>query len=293
MVAVHGLGTVRGAKQRCLALREQLLAAPHLCTPAEVEEYWPGGAENKLTGLAGWVYCYAQFSRLWGRDELLTRQGEGDTRRQALEHALAGAPESVPLDATDEFGVHHTTLVYPKSFVALTHAMERDIVLKWLAEKYTELEQVETPTAGALQGQILIEMGYQHRVLVWLVSEPTVIPWPERETRPDPPAWTGELSALDIVRIVQAHRRVNGTHLQVVAALLGMSGESGSGDPLSWGTLVAGIAKDFGVSSRHLMRDEPIVALVTQVMINHHEAAKQSAAAQKSTRGPVAPAMVG
>lgn len=290
----ESLSTVEGLQQRCETLRRVLSDSPGLCTPAELADYWPGGAENLNTELTGWIYCYANLLRFWGRDEGEQRRAKDDADRLVLEQTLAGKPEAVDLDRVDDTGHRASVNVYPKSMYALQHAMDRDVVLRHLAEQYHLLDRLNTPTAGELQGRCLVEMGYQQRLLVWLVcSEAPGLPWPDENNRPDPPDWTGELSPLDVVKVVQAHRRVNGTNLQVAAAILGLerADDGTTKEPMSWATLMASLPKYLGKTTRALMRDEPLVPLVTQVMVAQHEEASRARAAKRST-SPV-PSMVG
>lgn len=284
---------VDDVRRRCTEYREILGDAPHCCTAEELAAYWPGGKENPYPGRGGWLYCYGTYRAfLWKLKDAASQGGvDDDARHLALEKALASEPERVELEHVDEVGVRLTRSVFQKSFTALMHAMDRDNILYDLTSQYRKLRRLGTTPAAELMGRVLVEIAYQHQVLAWLVCSPQPgIPWDETETRPTPPDWTGHLAPIDLVRIIQAHRRVNGTQLQIASVILGTEGGEDR-EPTSWATIMTTASKQLSRSSRSLMRDEPLVSLVTQLLVTHTEEAKQRAQAERRTRSPQATAV--
>jgi hypothetical protein len=205
------------------------------------------------------------------RSESTTTKSEEETllAREAAADALRGAPIYVTLDATDTDGLQQAKGVFPKSHHALVHMAQRDLVLAHLGDQIERLKAINTPAAAAALGGALVECDYQQRVLCWIVChELPGLPFSDAEFKPTPPAWTGDLSPADIIRILQAHRTVNGARLQLVAFLLTPNNDKGR-RPGSWETLVSSAAKTLGRDARSLTRDTTLESLIAQVALAH------------------------
>ena len=269
-------------RQRCRELRDVLEKSPELCTPTDVESYgswqrllevyWPLGAENPWDGLWGWIYCYGQYVAFLRRSETHESRSEADLTlaREAASDALRGSPIYVTLDHRDADGVEQARGVFPKSFHALAHCTQRDLVLAHLGDQMQKLQRINTPAAASALGGALVECAYQQRVLCWIVCHPEPgLPFGDAEFKPDPPEWTGDLSPADIVKILQAHRTVNGARLQLVSYLLSPPDPKTRHRPGSWETLVSTAAKSLGKDARSLARDTTLESLIAQVALAH------------------------
>lgn len=262
-------------KQRCKDLRAVLRESPELCTPEELTNYWPGGKENRVAGIGGWIYCFAAYGAFMWRSQTSVPESEAKEQlaRDAASDALRGAPIYVTLEALDKDGLETVRGVFPKSYHALSHCAQRDLLLAHLAEQIQRLQAINTPSAAAALGGALMECSYQQRVLCWIVchDEPG-LPFSDAEFRPDVDKhapWANDLSPVDVVRIIQAHRTVNGARLQLVSYLLSPPDQKTGKRPGSWETLVSTAAKALGKDARTLARDTTLESLIAQVALAH------------------------
>lgn len=265
----RGLGTTAGLRERARKFRDALLALG-AATPDEIASYWPGGERNRDRGHDGWVYCYGQLARLMGRTEQQEHASEAEQTlaRLAAEDALRGAVQLVRLTDPDRDGKPRSVAVAPKSYHALVHITERDGYLGRLALDVSALAEASSGAAILTRGQAIQEMNYQHRVLCWIVcQEGCQLPFRDSEERPEPPAWTEALSPFDIVRIIEAHKLVNGVRLQLALRLLAPP-EPGTGQRIgAWATILVTASERMKIPVQTLARDYTLESLIAQLAI--------------------------
>lgn len=257
-----------GLQQRCTDLRETLLQS-NMSTLAEVEMYWPGGAQNREEPPGDWIYCYAQLCGMLRREETPAQMQERQQAEAAVLAALREEPECVELIARDAEGGPVHLHVYPKSFDTLCHVMARDLELLKLAAVLSLLHEAGVGLVTERGRAIYEEISYQNRVLTWIVtSEGVNLPYPADNPRPDIPDWTQALDAADVVRVLRAHQRVNGQRIALIGDLLGASSKGGkkSRGP-GWATLAALAATELGTSSRSLLRDWSLAGWLAQMLL--------------------------
>lgn len=272
-----------GLRQRCADLRATL-AETGLATPAELEEYWPGGRENREVAPGDWIYCYASYVRMGGREETPAERVRREDAEAAVLAALRDEPEPVELIAAAPDGGPAFRSVYPKSFDTLCHLTARDRELLKLAAAAHVLTERPLPELAECGRAVYDEISYQTRVLVWIVtSEGPGLPWPVEEPRPEPPAWTLALDAADILRIIRAHQRVNGTRISLIGELLARGQGRGKGP--TWTTLGAMGASELGVSSRALLRDWSLAGWLAQLLLTADAKAEAHKRAAGGSRG--------
>lgn len=274
------MGLVKDFKTACQTLREQLLAG-RLATPEEVASYWPGGAENDLKNLKGWIYCREQYARMAARVEQRERDRGATqaTKRAAVLDALAETPELVELVAVDETGNRRTLTVYPKSDAALRKVHVLNLRLASLVDDYhvisthggqNEIDAVET---------CLYMQGYIQRVIVWIATtEGPRLPFDERVRFPDVPEEINELSPLDFYSIAQAFQRVN------VARFAALESATTPKSRPDWSVFWSGMEFETGTPARELMFDRSLTAVVaaaSERARGQHEAQQRADAASK------------
>lgn len=266
-----------GLRQRCTDLRATLAQAG-LATPDELDAYWPGGRENREESPGDWIYCYASFVRIAGREETPAERVRREDAEAAVLAALRDDPEPVELIAPGPDGGPAFRSVYPKSFDTLCHVSARDRELLRLAAAAQVLTESSLPELVERGRAVYEEISYQTRVLVWIVTHPGPgLPWADDVVRPEPPDWTLVLDPADIIRLVRAHQRVNGTRIGLISDL--MAKGQGRGKGPGWATLGAMGASDLGVSSRVLLRDWSLAGWLAQLLLTAEAKAEAHARA--------------
>jgi len=266
---------IRKFRKWCEHFREIVLTL-ELATPEEIAERWPGGKENPGRDYSAWMSCYFNLGRFMGR---LTDEQASDVdpaiADQALADALRGAP--VTVDLVDG----SARAVYPKSWHALIHCTERDGWLDHLQATYRSVEQTTGARAVLLRGQLLQEINYQLRVLVWIVChEEPGLPFADGDMTPTPPDWTETLHPLDFPRLVKANQVVNGLRLSLVFTLL--APKTDGTKVLSFATLVTAAADRLKIPARRLARDETLESVIAQLAVTvDREQAAQTAARER------------
>jgi hypothetical protein len=234
--------TRTGLTNACRELRDTILAE-QLATPAECAAVWPGGAENSDRTLDGWIYAYAQLSRLFGRLELRSQAGADDARlEQEVRRAAARQPISVGLSVGER-------LVYPKSAWTLFFLDALDAIVRPIAELQLALGDADPQD---LRGQVPLLQGLAWRTWAWILTAPGVdLPFPD-DGPIDPPAWTAELLEVDFVRLYAAHRKL---HLES-SLIMGTAfpSEDGERSRLSLTGFLAGYASEHGIPPSDILR---------------------------------------
>jgi hypothetical protein len=204
-----------GLRARCAILRDGLVARdPDLA--AALAAYWPGGAENPGRGRGAWIVCFGEYRQRTGA-AFARAETRGPARDERLQRAVRRAStdrrEPVTLD------VGRVVHVHPKSF--RTHEVLSDLDGRSrvardgrpaVAEAAIECGLDPMPTAALRPARrrgrcvVLDRHDAGRRAAV-------------RRARADPvrrPRGRA-LSAIDVVRLVQAFRRVDHETIAVMS----------------------------------------------------------------------------
>lgn len=276
------LGTVKGLKDRCQRFRAHL--AEHGRIPdAELKAHWPGGAANRDTGLAGWIYCYGTYRAFLDRADRLdgaaAADGQAAVRRQARLDATRAHAQTVELTDREPDGGPRFAHVHPKSLDALIQIEDAD---RYLADLTVALRQLmprrADPACGDALSKVLAEISYQHRLITSIACHPgPTSPYSDVVARVEPHAWTAALTPADVTAILLAFREVNGRRV-LEARELFLDGRDEPARAVSWETLVAVVAKRRGVPSPHLMRHQDLPSLLVELDIARAAEAEATAA---------------
>lgn len=267
MARATAAAQLRDVRQRCDELKAALEDNPDVCTPGEIADYWPGGSENKNEGFLGWLYCHANYVRLWGRVEHLDGASEVDeaTVHQATLDAFREKPVTVELVGHDTHGQPTTVAVYPKSYDTLSLIDELDALAKWLAERLVWLEKQWGAEAALKLPEAMRELTELHLTMAWILTHPGAgTPFDPGRGLPGLPADARLYDPLDIALICKAHHDVNRRRIGVI---VGSLRQSGGAAPVSWTTLAVGAAKALQQPIEQLMRNRSLGAWLAQAAI--------------------------
>jgi hypothetical protein len=154
--------------------------------------------------------------------------------------------------------------VYPKSLHALLHLEERDAILGRLADAAERLQQGASAEMAEHLGEVLLEIGYQHAVMVWsLVFEEVGLPFEDLEARPEVPDWTRELDAADVIQVLGAHKDIHQRRGAMIGALISPSRTKRG--RASWTVLGGSAATRLGISSYELLRNRSLGEWLSQL----------------------------
>jgi hypothetical protein len=232
-------------RRRCENLRA-VAERRKLATADELAAFWPGGEENTEPGAGAWIYCYASYVRIMGRDEDGSAFQRAKQARldQALADALACVPESVRCDDGE------TRTVHPKSYHALRWLDSLDRQLSVVLEQASR--EVETTADYAVQALAPLAESLCVRLWAWVLTEKGPgLPFDE-EQAPEPPEWTKRLTAGDILHLAEAHVRVNHRRNAVIANAF--PGEKGGESRLTLAGFLGTVADDLSVRPFDLLR---------------------------------------
>lgn len=192
-------------EQRCLALRGSLLARGE--SPASLEAYAPGGAENPTTDPYG--AKVVEYSLLRGRLAFVKLQEqERNARAQtALARALANTPVRVTLSDGS------TQAVHPKSYHALAWCDALDRALSDVTQRALTLEDADVAFTAPLTRSLAV------RLWAWILTHPEPgLPFNEADPA-NPPLWTELLTPEDLVALLKAHVQVHHDRMRLVSSL--------------------------------------------------------------------------
>lgn len=170
----------------CSRLRRHI-EIRRLATAAEIEKYWP--TRGRAAPLGDWVRCFAQMTRLAGRQEYL----RPDSEYASAIHLKILRDDPEPVQLVDGEIVH----VYPKSIAVLDWFELQAWWIGWLSARVAALQQEmdeyeARKAAGKLEHDwskitaplAVLEESVQeatHRtaLLVWVACHPgPELPWP-------------------------------------------------------------------------------------------------------------------
>lgn len=236
---------------------------------------WPGGAENTLAGFDGWVECYAQLTRLAGREA--QDASSSVQAREALAQAVRRAASRQPISVTLSIG---TRFVYPKSAWALWFLQSLDAVVAVVSRIADDL--AEMGETFDLRGLPALTQGLAWRTWAWILLHDGVeLPFNDADGI-EPPSWTEQLLAEDFVAIYAAHRAL---HLGDIAVMAGaFPPEGGEQSRLNLGGFLAGVANEQGVRASEIIRRWSLPEVFASA-IAAAESHRVATANAKSSRG--------
>jgi len=170
------------------------------------------------------------------------------------------------MEECDEHGVPRIRNVFPKSQHALLTLELYDGDLGRLAAEYQALKQGPPAVFAAAAGAVLHGISHCQRIFAWIIChEGPGLPFADDNLNPVPPAWTADLSPLDHLMLVQAHRQL-GARLGLALQLIEPAQE-GKSRPGSWSTILAVASTELGLGSRTLTRDHTLESVVVQLAV--------------------------
>lgn len=246
--------SVAGLRARCQELRTLILAPTSpLASAEEVRAIWPGGADNRRRGLDAWIECYAQLARIAAREEAIAAS-RADASQQ-LDTVVREAAARQPVPVTLTIGER---AVYPKSAWALSWLDSLDAVMAPVVrlsdEVIREAEALpEGETLDALRAMPALAQGMAIRTWAWILLEPGVgLPFPD-EGAIEPPDYTAQLQAEDLLAIYAAHRQMHHTAIAIMASAMPREA-GGERSRLSVGGFLASYASEHGLQPSHVLR---------------------------------------
>lgn len=272
-ITEHQPWTKKALRLRCENLRA-VAERRKLATPEELAAYWPGGEENSEPGIGAWIYCYASYVRIMGRDEdgtAFQRKKRADLET-ALTQALASEGETVRF--TD--GTAQT--VYPKSYHALRYLDFLDRTKQVAIDEAAS--EVDVGAQYAVSALAPLVESLAVREWAWILCDPSPsLPFPDAGQHPEPPEWTRALQAEDILALAHAHVRVNHARNALIAAAF--PGEKDGDAGLTLSGFIGVMADEKNLRANELMRNWPLGELFAQKVVAAHaqrEAVKKAKA---------------
>lgn len=232
-------------KARCRALGRDLVGQ-QIATADEVTAQMPGGQENPLAGLAGWIECYAQLTRFAGRLEATGSKNDDAQLEAVVRAASTRAPVPLALSCGDH-------AVYPKSAHALAFLDALDAVQRPLMRVLVARAQDDALESTELDVLLPMARSLAQRTWAWvLLSSGVGLPFDDAAPI-DPPAWTMELTPEDLLAIYTAHRRLHADAVAIMSAAIPREGGVAQ-SRLSLSGFLTGYASEHGLPPSQLMR---------------------------------------
>lgn len=271
-------------RKRCRELREDLVALDVPVTQAELEGYWPGGAENSLTGRGAWIYCWGQYQSFLRRLERTDADTDPAQVEQAALAAFREHPVVVELVRPLLDGTAYLT-VHPKSASTLSLLDELESDNQWILERLIWLRTRWEQEASAKVGDYLRIQTQLDLYAVWICThDGTNAPFLPAATWPDLPAWLHHLDALDILSVVRAHHQVNAKRIDLIATSL--RNRTTSARKVSWATLKVRAADALREPMDHLEKVRSLASWFAQFALLCEDQAEARAEAERKATQP-------
>jgi len=272
-------------KARCIELRQDLETIEAPVTKEELDDYWPGGAENKLTGRGAWIYCWARYNAYLDRTQ---EKGPSEADEQAADLAALKAfrdhPVVVELANPLPDGTIYLT-VHPKSFDTLTLLDEIEEELRWLLERIEWLQGRWEQEAPAQVGEALRLLSEFELYAVWIcTTDGASVPFNPSLPWPPLPDWLRALEVLDILAVMKGHHAVNKHRIGLIASSLRKRGTEDR--KASWATLAMRAGGSLGVPMDHLLKSRSFASWFAEVALKWDDQAEQHERAQGKSRAP-------
>ncbi len=274
---------IAGIKARCARMRVTVLhPARPLAAKAEVEGWWPGGANNPSRTLGGWIICYGQLCAFIARRGEKASPATEEQNNRVIASMLRGEPKAVPLVAGG------TVHVYPKSYNALETIGQLDRtyaqIMYW-RDSFPEVDgdAIERAQALTMIGRVLVLL---NATFIWIVTHPGpgvpydsvfTVPWDAGEI---PPVWCFEADPLDIGRIAVAHNEVN---MLRVAALPKLDKSDSRG--LGWASFLTSASEATHTDPTTLANDHSLASLIARASVMEFVFQQQKKESEKKGKG--------
>jgi hypothetical protein len=292
-----GLSNGEAAKrlrEQCRMQRE-IIAGENLATPEELADFAPGGKENPDPGLWGWMRYSQHLTRFQARGGGSTGASSGaDDADIRYLLAYAASPRPVTLSTRNEDGSPRSLLVYPKSIGALMDVHYRDVLIGWLLDRISLLDQGDTDPASLQQvSSAWAQVELQHNLIAWtLTTETPGLPFdPNAPTAPELPEYVRNLAPDEVLSILQAHQEVNNRRLRSLNALFDLTEKRGKDRPFRFSVFVGAVADRLGIPAGQLMWDWTYAELLGQSGISsqaqreaHEDAESEAKRSRKRNR---------
>jgi hypothetical protein len=269
-------GTVADLKDRCRRL-QRTLEARRLATSEELNDWWPGGGQNDDTGHWGWILCFANYLRFYGRDEDTPQKRAARTK--ALAESARAEPAPVRLVSGEQVAV------YPKSYVALRFLDSLKANILSLLELQRALFEERADDALSVAAAVPLAESFGTQVWAWIITHPEAgLPFAAVGDAPDPPSWTSSLMPQDLIALAGAHLRVNRTNLDLTAELNPDGGQRSSLPIEGW---VSAYAAEKGHPTTDVLERWPLGMVIAQAVasgISYHEARERAETSAGATR---------
>jgi hypothetical protein len=249
--------SVGAVRERCQNLKASLQYRASV-PAAEVDRFWPGGAENpEQRGRGAWLFCYASLARLMGRAEAAQAAG---TNQDTLLDALAALPVAVTVVEGTTFQCH------PKSYLALRWMAQVDRLLSAMLDVAARIPLMASEQQEELREEARIATVELQLALLWAAVHPGPgLPFDDRELLPAIPEPIRAISPLGIYQVLRAYRTAN---LQGLAALPALTDGELDGTRPSFAMWFASLATESGLSADVLMRERPLTQLLAQARLS-------------------------
>lgn len=258
------------------------LGAP--VTREELDDYWPGGAENKLTGRGAWIYCWARYNAYLDRTKSSASDVDQDAVEQAALKAFRDEPKEVELVRPLPDGSPYLAC-HPKSPTALALLDSIEEEIRWLLERIEWLQKRWEQEAPEKTGEAFRVLTQLELYAVWVsTTEGPGIPFNPAGVWPDLPPELIQLEALDILNVLKAHHAVNKGRIALIASSLRKRG--GGDHQASWATLTVRAADALKAPMDHLTKTRSLASWFAQVAMMWDDQAAQQARAQSKSRAP-------
>lgn len=271
---------LKALRDRCTSLRDHLVASG-ACSAERVRALEPGESENPQTGPSGIVRWLELLNQAMATDQARSAPSDAEAREQADAEALAAlaaSPEVVEL--VTPIGERRTLTIYPKSAMTLGMLASIDHLVAKLSQRRAALEASHDPEALKWVPKVDAELVRQLQGAVYVVTHEGP-GWPGSVGDPlVAPDWVQSIDAVDVLRVCNAHLRVNGKRLSALQALCGPS-TPGKKSP-GWGVFAAGMATELGVPPRTLLHDWSLAELLSTARLSSEGRRVAQESAKKS-----------
>jgi len=251
-------------EERCANFREVLLDR-RAATAEEIAGYWPGGAENALRGLEGWIYCYGNMVALLWRTKENGDPVDAALLEQTALDMMRDKPQ--PVELVRQLPDGRVSLnAYPKSPDTITLLDEIEAENRWCLERIQWLQhRWEHEAVGKLE-EFLRAQSELDLLAAWIATTEGVgSPFSPAGIWPPVPEWCRALDALDIVNLMRAYQQVNAKRIELLAASL--RPRDGQGRALSWATLKVRAAEELHAPLDHLEKTRSLASWFAQFVI--------------------------
>lgn len=256
----------------------------------------PTAEATAADGIDPWLLYYGWLRVRRSTAGADQRQTMGPSAGEAIRQMTFAEPQRLHLemDSTDsseagdvQYPTGLAVGVYPKSPLALRVLDSLDAQVHGLARASALAMATTNEHDRSVLALVPLTRSLAERVFVWIITHPgSKLPFDRMAVSlPDPPAWTEYYSASDLIRLVVAHREVNGGRQRAIGHAFGAGDRTEPTLPLD-GMLAAFTAEKHEPPADILERfslGEITAAAVASAKL--HRDAREQAEQQRGTSG--------